>query len=74
MFIDRNSPTVVTHRNALAILVKKHYMLAEGSAGLSVASLIKNQKKYKNKKVALIICGNKMKPDLIEQVLGTDII
>lgn len=54
---------------ALSILLKKHYMLAEGSAGLSVAGLIRNKEQYVDKNVVLIICGNKMKPELIKEVL-----
>lgn len=56
---------------ALKILLEQHYMLAEGAAGLSVASLIKNKDDYKGKKVVLIICGNKMSSALLHQVLNT---
>lgn len=55
--------------SALKILLEKHYMLVEGSAGLSVASLLKNKDKYRGKNVVLILCGNKMSSRLLEQVL-----
>jgi threonine dehydratase len=54
--------------NALGILIKHHFILAEGAAGLAVASLIKNKELYQNKNVVLILCGNKMTVDLLKKV------
>jgi len=54
--------------DALAILLKHHHIIAEGAAGLSVASLIKHMKKYQHRNVVLIICGNKMSVDLLKKV------
>ena len=54
---------------ALGILLKQHQIMAEGAAGLSVAGLLKNKQKYKNKNVVLIICGNKMSMELLQLVL-----
>jgi threonine dehydratase len=56
---------------ALGILLKYHQMMAEGAAGLSVASLIKHKQKYKGQNVVLIICGNKMNMELLQAALNT---
>lgn len=57
--------------NALGILIKHHFILAEGAAGLSVAALIKNKEQYQNKNVVLILCGNKITVDLLKKVTAT---
>lgn len=54
---------------ALGILLKHHQIVAEGAAGLSAASLIKNKSLYTGKKVVLVICGNKMSIELMKTVL-----
>lgn len=54
---------------ALGILIKHHQILAEGAAGLSVAGLIKHKHRYKNKNVALIICGNKISLELMQSAI-----
>ncbi len=56
---------------ALAILLKHHQFMAEGAAGLSVAGLCKYKEMYKNKNVVLIICGNKMSIELLQNVLSS---
>ena len=56
---------------ALGILIKYHQIMAEGAAGLSVAGLIKNKERYKNKNVVLIICGNKISLDLLQKAINT---
>lgn len=55
---------------AVKILIEKHFMWVEGAAGLSVASLIKHQDKYRGKKVVLIICGNKLKTSTFQNLLN----
>jgi len=55
--------------DGLGILLKHHQIMAEGAAGLSVASLIKNKAKYEGKKVVLILCGNKMSIELMKTVI-----
>ena len=56
---------------ALGILIKHHQIMAEGSAGLSVAGLIKHKKKYRGKNVVLILCGNKMSLELLQSAIAT---
>ena len=54
---------------ALGILLKHHQLMAEGAAGLAVAGLIKNKERYKDKYVVLIICGNKMSLELMQEAI-----
>jgi len=42
---------------AIRIILKKHHMIIEGAAGVTVASFLKNQRKFKDKNVVLILCG-----------------
>ena len=56
---------------ALEIVLTSHYMLVEGAAGLSVASLLKNKAQYQGKNVVLILCGNKISHDLLESVISS---
>lgn len=56
---------------ALGILIKYHQIMVEGAAGLSVAGLIKNKDRYKNKNVVLIICGNKISLELLQSAIDT---
>ena len=59
-------------KQALYLMLKHHQFMVEGAAGLSIASLIKNKDQYKGKKVVLIICGNKMSLELLNEVLATN--
>lgn len=59
-------------KQALYIMLEQHQMMVEGAAGLSIASLINNKDRYKNRNVVLIICGNKMSMSLLKEVLATN--
>ena len=59
-------------KRALYIMLEKHQMMVEGAAGLSIACLIKNKENYKGRNVVLIICGNKMSIDLLQDVLKSE--
>lgn len=56
-------------KEAIKIILEKHYMLVEGAAALSVASYLKLKEKYKNKNVVLIISGAKIGLDQLKKVL-----
>lgn len=47
-------------REALVLLLKKHYLMVEGAAGLSVATLRKYADQYSGKQVVLVLCGRKL--------------
>jgi threonine dehydratase len=57
---------------ALLLLMKHHYYMVEGAAGLTLAALIKNKAQYKDKTVALVVCGNKMSLPLLKRVIALD--
>jgi len=47
-------------KSALSFIITNHNMIIEGAAGLALASLNKLHQNYTGKKVALILCGNKL--------------
>ena len=47
-------------KEAIRLVIEKHYILIEGAAALSVASFIKEKERFKNKTVVLIISGSKI--------------
>ena len=47
-------------KEAIKLVSEKHYMQIEGAAALSVASFIKNCKKFEGKNVVLILSGSKI--------------
>ncbi|UCC39642.1 MAG: threonine/serine dehydratase [Candidatus Aminicenantes bacterium] len=56
-------------KEAIKLILEKHYLLIEGAAALSVASFIKDKKRYKNKNVVLIISGSKISLEILKEVL-----
>lgn len=56
-------------RNAIRLLLEKHYVLVEGSGALSVASFIKEKERFKNKSVVLVLSGSKISLDTLREVL-----
>jgi len=57
-------------KDAIRLIVEKHGLLIEGSAALSVASFIKERKRFKNQCVVLILSGAKISVDQLKKVLG----
>jgi len=56
-------------REAIKLILTKHYMLIEGAAALSVAAFIKHKKMFQNKTVILIISGAKIGLKNLQSVL-----
>jgi threonine dehydratase len=50
-------------------MVKHHHLIVEGSAGVSVAALIKEKARYQGKKVAVIICGGNVSEAVLKSVV-----
>ena len=46
--------------NALRLLLTQHYLMVEGAAGLSVATLLQQAHQFEGKRVVLILCGRKL--------------
>ena len=44
-------------------------MIVEGAASLGLAALLKEKAKYRGKNVVLIVCGNKLSPDLLKELV-----
>lgn len=59
-------------KKAIIYILKKHYMLIEGAAALSVASFIKGKEMFKNRNVVLIISGKKISLDRLKGMLGEE--
>ncbi len=56
-------------KDAMLLMLEKHYLLVEGAAALSVASFIKHRHKFEKKNVILIISGNKISLKTLRAVL-----
>jgi len=56
-------------KDAIMLLLQRQYLLAEGSAALSVASFIKIKDRFKNKNVVLIISGAKISFDKLKEII-----
>jgi len=56
-------------KKAIKIILEKHFMLIEGAAALSVASFIKNSKKFESKNVVLILSGSKIDSEKLKKIL-----
>ncbi len=54
---------------ALKLILRKHYLLIEGAAALSVAAFLKNKHRFKGKTVVLIISGCKISLETLKQIL-----
>jgi threonine dehydratase len=54
---------------SMKLMVKHHHLIVEGSAGVSVAALIKEKAHYQGKKVAVIICGGNVSEAVLKSVV-----
>ena len=58
---------------AISIVLRKHFMLIEGAAALSVASFMKEHEKFKGKNTILILSGAKLDPVQLKNILCSNI-
>ena len=56
-------------KEAIEIIYDKHSMIAEGAGALSVASFLKEQEKFANKTVVLIISGGKLPREVLAEII-----
>ena len=54
---------------AIQLVVEKHHKIIEGSAGVSVASFIKNAKEFRGQRVVIIICGSNISFEKLKEIL-----
>jgi len=57
-------------KEAVKLIIEKHYILVEGSAALSAAALLKEKERFKNKTVVLIVSGSKIGLETLKEVLS----
>jgi threonine dehydratase len=53
---------------SMKLVIKHHHLIIEGSAGVAVASLLKEKNRYQGKKVALIICGGNVSEAVLKSI------
>lgn len=56
-------------KQAILLCLRKHHMLVEGAAALSVASYLKVAKQFRGKTVVLVLSGAKISLDQLESIL-----
>ena len=49
--------------------IGEHQMMIEGAAGVAIAGLLKENEKYKDKKVLIVICGGNISNQTLVEVL-----
>jgi threonine dehydratase len=54
---------------SMKLVLKHHHLIIEGSAGVAVASLLKEKNRYQGKKVALIICGGNVSEAVLRSIV-----
>ena len=55
--------------DSMKLVMKHHHLIMEGSAGVAVASLLKAKDRYKQKKVAIIICGGNVSETVLKRLM-----
>ena len=55
--------------DSMKLVMKHHHLIIEGSAGVAVASLLKTKDRYKQKKVAIIICGGNVSEAVLKRLI-----
>jgi len=58
-------------KEAMKLILEKHFMLIEGAGALSVASFLKTKERFKGKNVVLIISGSKLTLDTLRDVISS---
>jgi threonine dehydratase len=55
--------------SAMRLIVDRHHMLIEGAAGVPVAALLKEKASLAGKRVAVVLCGANISPEILCRVL-----
>ena len=56
-------------KEAIKLVLEKHFMLIEGAGALTVASFMKAKESFKGKNVVLVISGAKISMDILKEIL-----
>lgn len=54
---------------SMKLVIKYHHQIIEGSAGVAVAALIKEKERFKEKKVAIVICGGNVSEAVLKSLI-----
>ena len=57
-------------RDAIKLVLDKHFMLVEGAGALAVASFMKAKESLQGKKVVLVLSGAKISMDVLKEVIS----
>lgn len=58
-------------KEAMKLVLEKHFMLIEGAGALSVASFLKAKDRFKGKNIVLIISGSKLTLDTLRDIISS---
>ena len=64
-WIDVKEATIV---DALRLMLLRHHEVIEGSGAVGVAALMENPKRFKNKRVGVVISGGNIDEDLLSRI------
>jgi threonine dehydratase len=53
----------------MRLIIDRHHMLIEGAAGVPVAALLKEKASFAGKRVAVVLCGANISPEILCRVL-----
>ena len=59
-------------KEAIKLVLEKHFMLIEGAGALSVASFMKAKERFKGKTVVLILSGSKISLEKLKEVISSE--
>jgi len=59
--------------NAMQLVYKFHEHIIEGAAGVALAGLLKNKDDWKDKKVAVILCGGNISETIFEEIMNANV-
>ena len=57
-------------KEAINLILRKHFMLIEGAAALPVASFLKEKERFQGKNTILILSGANLDPDQLKDILS----
>lgn len=56
-------------KEAIRNTIKHHHKLIEGSAGVAIASVLKDPQRFKNQKTAIVVCGANIGLETLKKIL-----
>lgn len=55
--------------DAIRSMIKYHHKIIEGSAGVAIASLLKEKSQFKNRKTVVIVCGANISLEMLQKII-----